>query len=147
MLGVELVRDRESREPHPELAKFVMAHMRANCVLLSVDGPHASVLKMKPPVCVSTSDMDRMVDAMDNAINAYSAEERQRARRAPPAGASGAPAGQSHALPGLARILAQASDSATSRSSAAPAAPAPDADGSLASTATEHLASMLKRQR
>ena len=53
MLGVEFVKDRSTRAPHPDLAKHVNAHMRANRVLVSVDGPHASVIKMKPPMVIT----------------------------------------------------------------------------------------------
>jgi len=69
MLGVEFVLDRKTREPDPDTAAYVMAHMRGNGVLVSVDGPFSSVIKMKPPMCVTSADMDRMVDALDLALS------------------------------------------------------------------------------
>ena len=75
MIGVEFVRDRDTREPFPGLAKHVMSHMRANRVLVSVDGPHSSVIKLKPPMVLTTDDMDTMVDALDAALHAFPSSE------------------------------------------------------------------------
>ena len=71
MFGVEFVTDRGMRTPDPDAAAHAMAHMRANGVLVSVDGPHASVIKMKPPMCVNVGDMDRLVNALDSALREY----------------------------------------------------------------------------
>jgi len=73
MIGVELIRNGSSREPDADAAKHAMGFMRMNGVLVSTDGPHNNVLKMKPPMCVTTADMDQMVDVLDQALRDFSA--------------------------------------------------------------------------
>jgi 4-aminobutyrate aminotransferase-like enzyme/Ser/Thr protein kinase RdoA (MazF antagonist) len=60
-LGVELVRDRERREPAPAQASYVANRMRELGVLLSTDGPDHNVLKIKPPLVFSAEDADCLV--------------------------------------------------------------------------------------
>ncbi|VDK56399.1 unnamed protein product [Anisakis simplex] len=57
--GIDLVRDRCSREPDSELALRVILKLRSQLgVLLSVDGPYSNILKIKPPLCFSKADLD-----------------------------------------------------------------------------------------
>lgn len=68
--GIDLVRDRCSREPDSELALRVILKLRSQLgVLLSVDGPYSNILKIKPPLCFSKADLDYTVDAIDAALN------------------------------------------------------------------------------
>jgi 4-aminobutyrate aminotransferase-like enzyme/Ser/Thr protein kinase RdoA (MazF antagonist) len=60
-LGVELVRDRESREPDGALADYLVQRARERGVLLSTDGPFHNVIKVKPPLAFSREDADRLV--------------------------------------------------------------------------------------
>jgi 4-aminobutyrate aminotransferase-like enzyme len=64
-LGLELVRDRESREPAGDAASYVAKRMREFGVLLSTDGPFHNVLKIKPPLCFTRGDADRLVETLD----------------------------------------------------------------------------------
>jgi ethanolamine-phosphate phospho-lyase len=69
MLGVELVADAASKAPAPALARHVKARCRAeHRVLLSTEGPYANVLKIKPPMCFSRADVDRLVGAVEEAL-------------------------------------------------------------------------------
>jgi 4-aminobutyrate aminotransferase-like enzyme/Ser/Thr protein kinase RdoA (MazF antagonist) len=63
-LGVELVRDRETREPAPAHAGYVAERMRDHRILLSTDGPDANVLKIKPPLAFGDADADRLVETL-----------------------------------------------------------------------------------
>jgi 4-aminobutyrate aminotransferase-like enzyme len=47
MLGVELVKDRETREPDPAAAKYVMQRMKSLGVLTSTDGPFQSAAGLR----------------------------------------------------------------------------------------------------
>ncbi len=51
-LGVELVRDRETREPAAREAALALEAARRRGVLLATEGPHHNVLKMKPPIAL-----------------------------------------------------------------------------------------------
>jgi len=63
-LGVELVRDRATREPAGREASYIANRMRDRGVLLSTDGPHGNVLKIKPPMVFDVADVSRLVDAL-----------------------------------------------------------------------------------
>lgn len=39
--------------------------MRERGVLVGVDGPHANVIKIRPPLVFSESDADRLLEALD----------------------------------------------------------------------------------
>ena len=55
-IGVELVTDKASRTPDGKLASVVANEMALRHVLISTDGPHHNVLKLKPPIPFSVDD-------------------------------------------------------------------------------------------
>jgi 4-aminobutyrate aminotransferase-like enzyme/Ser/Thr protein kinase RdoA (MazF antagonist) len=55
-LGVELVRDRGTREPAREEAAYVVERLRERGVLTGTDGPHDNVLKLRPPLVFGEDD-------------------------------------------------------------------------------------------
>jgi 4-aminobutyrate aminotransferase-like enzyme/Ser/Thr protein kinase RdoA (MazF antagonist) len=67
-IGVELVRDDSSREPAGTEAGLVANRMRDRGVLLSTDGPFHNVLKIKPPLCFTAADADRLVATLDGVL-------------------------------------------------------------------------------
>ena len=67
-LGVELVEDRDTRAPAGRVAAYVANRMRDAGVLVSTDGPHHNVLKIKPPLCFGREDADLLVAALDRAL-------------------------------------------------------------------------------
>ncbi len=67
-VGVELVRDDVSREPAGTGAGIVANRMRDQGVLVSTDGPFHNVLKIKPPMCFTARDADRLVSTLDGVL-------------------------------------------------------------------------------
>jgi 4-aminobutyrate aminotransferase-like enzyme len=67
-LGVELVRDRVTREPAPEQAAYTANRMRELGVLLSTDGPDHNVLKIKPPLAFGEDDADVVVATLERVL-------------------------------------------------------------------------------
>jgi 4-aminobutyrate aminotransferase-like enzyme len=67
-VGIELVRDRETRQPAGTEAGLVANRMRDKGVLVSTDGPFHNVLKIKPPLCFTAGDADRLVSALDGIL-------------------------------------------------------------------------------
>ena len=65
MLAIELVKDRATREPDPDATTEVFEASRRHGLVLSKSGPHRSVLRMVPPLCLSMEDVDRVATAMD----------------------------------------------------------------------------------
>ncbi|MBL0169491.1 MAG: aminotransferase class III-fold pyridoxal phosphate-dependent enzyme [Gemmatimonadaceae bacterium] len=67
-LGVELVRDRETRAPAASEASWVVNRMRALGVLVGTDGPHHNVIKMRGPMSLELSDADRVAETLGQAL-------------------------------------------------------------------------------
>ncbi|QDV05728.1 2,2-dialkylglycine decarboxylase [Planctomycetes bacterium Poly30] len=67
-LGVDLVKDQETREPDGAAARYVAGRMRDKGILISTDGPHHNVLKIKPPIVFSVAEMDRLVEALGDVL-------------------------------------------------------------------------------
>src|ERR1700731_1372043 len=64
-LGIDLVRDRETREPATEQADYVVNRLRECGVLAGTDGPQHNVIKLRPPLIFSESDADLFVITLE----------------------------------------------------------------------------------
>ncbi|MFL2493741.1 MAG: aminotransferase class III-fold pyridoxal phosphate-dependent enzyme [Candidatus Thalassarchaeum sp.] len=67
-LGFELVKDRETKEPAAEEAARIVDMMRDRGVLLSTDGPHHNVIKIKPPMVLSKEDVDTTLHLLNESL-------------------------------------------------------------------------------
>jgi len=63
-LGLELVRDRTSREPDSELARRLQRLLRERGVLVGRGGRHGNVLILAPPLVVEEAELDGGLDAV-----------------------------------------------------------------------------------
>ena len=70
LLGVELVRDRATKEPARQAAADVMEAAREMGVLIGKGGLDGNVLRIKPPMCITAEDADFTVDVLDRAFAA-----------------------------------------------------------------------------
>jgi alanine-glyoxylate transaminase/(R)-3-amino-2-methylpropionate-pyruvate transaminase len=68
MVGVELVRDRATKEPASEETKAVLEHAREMGVLLGKGGLFGNVLRIKPPMCITADDVDFALEVLDIAL-------------------------------------------------------------------------------
>jgi 4-aminobutyrate aminotransferase-like enzyme len=57
-IGVDLVKDRVSREPATEVARLIPDAMKDEGVLIGLTGPHGNCLKFRPPLVFSKDDVD-----------------------------------------------------------------------------------------
>ncbi|KAK2142974.1 hypothetical protein LSH36_891g02054 [Paralvinella palmiformis] len=64
-IGIELVKDRESRQPATAEAQQVIYRMKEHHILLSADGPDRNVLKFKPPMCFSAENAEELLSELD----------------------------------------------------------------------------------
>jgi alanine-glyoxylate transaminase/(R)-3-amino-2-methylpropionate-pyruvate transaminase len=72
MLGIELVRDRATKEPAKGETLDVMEALRASSVLVGKGGLDGNVLRIKPPMCITAADVDYALDAFDAALRGVS---------------------------------------------------------------------------
>jgi len=68
MLGVELVRDRTTKQPATSETLEVLEHARELGVLLGKGGLDGNVLRIKPPMCVTAADAEFALEVLDQAI-------------------------------------------------------------------------------
>ncbi|MEO5904857.1 MAG: aspartate aminotransferase family protein [Gemmatimonadaceae bacterium] len=70
MLGVELVRDRGTKEPAKHQAMQVLEETRQMGMLIGKGGIDNSVLRIKPPMCITAADADFALDVFHHAFTA-----------------------------------------------------------------------------
>jgi 4-aminobutyrate aminotransferase-like enzyme len=68
MIGVELARHAERRDPAPELARSVVNRMRERGVLVGVTGTAGNVLKIRLPLVLSLEEADVVADALEASL-------------------------------------------------------------------------------
>jgi 4-aminobutyrate aminotransferase-like enzyme/Ser/Thr protein kinase RdoA (MazF antagonist) len=67
-LGVEFVRDHDTLEPAAEETAAICERLLELGVVLQPTSERMCVLKIKPPLCLTTNDADRFVDALDDVL-------------------------------------------------------------------------------
>jgi 4-aminobutyrate aminotransferase-like enzyme/Ser/Thr protein kinase RdoA (MazF antagonist) len=67
-IGVELVRDRETREPAVEETAAICERMRELGVIVQPTGDRMCVLKVKPPMCIGIASADFFADTLDHVL-------------------------------------------------------------------------------
>jgi len=68
-LGLEFVRDRESLLPATQETAAICDRLLELGVIMQPTGDHQNVLKIKPPLCLSTASADFFVDMLDRALS------------------------------------------------------------------------------
>ncbi len=68
--SVEMVRDRESREPDSELAKRLVNDLRDRRVLTGSTGAADNILKLRPPMVFSKENADHFLQVFDEVLAA-----------------------------------------------------------------------------
>ena len=68
-IGVELVRDRATREPAAVETRAVVNGMRNRGVLIGRDGLYGNVLKIRPPIVFQRSHVQRFLSALDETLS------------------------------------------------------------------------------
>lgn len=67
-IGIELVEDRDTKEPATRQAFYFANRMRDKGILMSTDGPFNNVLKIKPPIIFSKQDSDFLLESMTHVL-------------------------------------------------------------------------------
>lgn len=68
MLGMELVRDRATKEPAKAEALELLERTREMGMLVGKGGIDGNVIRIKPPMCITAEDADFAVDVLDAAL-------------------------------------------------------------------------------
>jgi len=73
-LGVDLVRNRETREAATEQAGYVVNRLRECGILAGTDGPLHNVLKLRPPLVFTAADADLFAATLDEILGEDAAQ-------------------------------------------------------------------------
>ncbi len=68
MMAVELVKDRNTKEPAPEATAEVFERTRENGLVMSKSGNFKNILRMVPPLCLSMDDVNPVAEALDKSF-------------------------------------------------------------------------------
>jgi len=68
MLGVELVRERSTKEPAAKETADVLELCKERGLLVGKGGLHGNVLRIKPPMCLTKDDADFLADCLEEVL-------------------------------------------------------------------------------
>ncbi len=68
MQGLELVKDRQTKEPAPEATVRLMERARANGLLIGKGGLYGNVIRLSPPLNISKADVDQAIRVLDKSF-------------------------------------------------------------------------------
>jgi 4-aminobutyrate aminotransferase/(S)-3-amino-2-methylpropionate transaminase len=68
MIGLELVRDKQGKEPAAQEAKAVRAAMRERGLLVGVGGVLGNVVRVQPPLSITAEECERVADGLEEVL-------------------------------------------------------------------------------
>jgi 4-aminobutyrate aminotransferase / (S)-3-amino-2-methylpropionate transaminase / 5-aminovalerate transaminase len=68
MIGVEVVKDRKTREPDPELVGLIMIEALRRGFLVLGGGIHSNVLSLSPPLSIERSQVDAFLSCLESIL-------------------------------------------------------------------------------
>lgn len=68
MLAIEMVKDKETKEPNKDVANQLMELTRERGCLFGKTGIHGNVFRMQPPLCLSMEDAKYVVEAFEDSM-------------------------------------------------------------------------------
>jgi 4-aminobutyrate aminotransferase-like enzyme len=68
MQGMELVKNRQTKEPATDLANQILERTRANSLIIGKGGLYGSVIRMSPPLNIGKADVDQALAALDKSF-------------------------------------------------------------------------------
>jgi len=68
MIGIELVHDRETKEPAAKEAASIRDACREKGVLIGHGGVKGNVLRLQPPLMISTEELDQVIQVLSESI-------------------------------------------------------------------------------
>lgn len=69
MTGIELVKDRRTKEPAREECLRIFERLKDLGLLTGKGGLHANTLRIKPPMCITKADVEFLLEVLDIALS------------------------------------------------------------------------------
>ncbi len=67
MIGVEIVKDRKTKEPATELVAKIADEI-SDSVIITKAGPYANVIRLVPPLCLTVQDAAEVIERLDTLL-------------------------------------------------------------------------------
>lgn len=74
-VGVELVKDRATKEPATDTAKWVIEALKERFILLNTNGHDNNIIKIKPALTIDADDVDHIVNILDEVFSLVNQEK------------------------------------------------------------------------
>ena len=71
MIGIQVVKDKETKEPNKEVCNEVLEKLRERWMLLGRGGAGANVLRLQPSLCMSMADAQYFIHHFEDIIKSY----------------------------------------------------------------------------
>lgn len=68
MLGLEIVKDKESKEPDNELFNDMFERTKDHGLLLGKGGRYGNTFRIQPPMCITEEDVAFSVDVIERSL-------------------------------------------------------------------------------
>ncbi len=65
-IGIDIIKNSNQLKPNKQLAKKIINFMRNKGILLSTDGPHDNVIKIKPPLVFNRQNVDNVCENLES---------------------------------------------------------------------------------
>jgi 4-aminobutyrate aminotransferase len=75
MQGLELVKDRKTKEPAPQETNRLLDEARRAGLIIGKGGLYGNVIRMSPPLNISKADVDEAIRALDKAFAAVTQQQ------------------------------------------------------------------------
>ena len=69
MIGMELVKDRRTKEPAKEAAADLMERTKQRGLILGKGGLYGNTMRIKPPMCITRDDADFLLETIDDCLS------------------------------------------------------------------------------
>jgi 4-aminobutyrate aminotransferase len=73
MIGIELVKDRRTKEPAPDILKAVQEETKRRGLIIGRGGLYANTIRLCPPLIISRADVDTAVEILDASFSTAAA--------------------------------------------------------------------------
>jgi len=68
MLGLEIVKNRDSKEPDPELFAEMFERTKDHGLLLGKGGRFGTTFRIQPPMCITEQDVEFSLDVFERSL-------------------------------------------------------------------------------
>lgn len=70
VIGIEIVEDKESKIPAPELCKKIILECASKGLLVGIVGIYGNVIRVAPPLVITDSEVEESLDIMEEVLTA-----------------------------------------------------------------------------